>query len=61
MSDLVVAIGLVLAIEGTLYAVAPGHLKTMARALTETPEGILRIAGVAALAMGVTLVWIVRG
>lgn len=61
MSDFVVALGLVLAIEGTLYAAAPGSLKRMMQRAIETPETALRIGGVVALALGVALVWVVRG
>ncbi len=61
MSDLLVAIGLVLAIEGTLYAVAPQSLKAMMRAVLDLPDAHLRVAGVCALAVGVLVVWFVRG
>lgn len=61
MSDFLVAIGLVLAIEGTLYATAPGALKAMMRQAIDMPDQVLRIGGVAALAVGVLIVWLVRG
>ncbi len=61
MSELLVAIGLVLAIEGTLYAVAPQSLKAMMRAVLDLPDAHLRVAGVGALAVGVLVVWFVRG
>ncbi|MEJ8474723.1 DUF2065 domain-containing protein [Roseibium algae] len=61
MSDLVVALGLVLALEGTLYALAPGGMKSMMRSALEAPEQTLRMAGLFALALGVLLVWFVRG
>lgn len=61
MTDLAVALGLVLAIEGTLYAVAPNSAKTMMRMVSNLPEGRLRIAGATALAAGVAVVWLARG
>ncbi|MGH2341442.1 DUF2065 domain-containing protein [Segnochrobactraceae bacterium EtOH-i3] len=61
MSDLLVALGLVMAIEGTLYALAPGALKGMMRQALELPDQVLRIGGVAALAVGVLVVWLARG
>lgn len=61
MTDLAVAIGLVLAIEGTLYALAPGALKGMMRQALDMPDQVLRIGGVVALAAGVALVWLARG
>lgn len=61
MSDLVVAIGLVLVIEGVMWAVAPHTALAVLRAAGETPELVLRAAGAAAVAFGVVLVWMIRG
>ncbi len=61
MSDFLTAVGLVLAIEGAIYAAAPSALKRMMMVALETPDGTLRTAGVAALALGVGIVWLVRG
>lgn len=59
--DLLTALGLVLVIEGLLYALVPGHLKAMMRTLQDLPEDQLRMGGVAAMALGVAAVWAVRG
>ncbi len=61
MSDLWVALGLVLALEGTLYALAPGAMKQAIRQMLDLPDNILRGGGIAALAIGVCIVWLVRG
>jgi uncharacterized protein YjeT (DUF2065 family) len=61
MSDLVVAIGLVLAIEGLIFAAFPGAAKRMAAQALDSPEASLRIAGVVSAILGVLLVWLVRG
>ena len=61
MSDLVVAIGLVLVIEGLVYGAFPGLARRMAAQAVETPEQVLRAAGLTAIALGVGLVWLVRG
>ena len=61
MSDLLVAFGLVLVMEGLLWAAAPHlGLKLLATA-ANTPEQSLRIAGAAAVAAGFVIVWLVRG
>ena len=61
MKELAVAFGLVLVIEGVLWAVFP-HLATrFLQIAAETPEGNLRGAGAVAVALGVGLVWFVRG
>lgn len=61
MTDFIVALGLVLAIEGTLYAAFPGPLKRMMSQAIATPDQVLRLAGVAVLAVGVLVVWLARG
>ncbi|SDR36138.1 DUF2065 domain-containing protein [Pseudovibrio sp. Tun.PSC04-5.I4] len=60
MNDFVVALGLVLVVEGVVYALAPGHLKEFMRKAQDIPEQSLRIGGVAAIALGVLIVWLVR-
>lgn len=61
MTDFLTALGLVLALEGTLYALAPGGMKTMMRAALNMSDQSLRIAGLAGLALGVLMVWFIRG
>ncbi|CFX64107.1 protein of unknown function [Candidatus Filomicrobium marinum] len=45
MTDLAVAIGLVLVIEGLLWAVAPGVALSMLSRAAQTPEKSLRLGG----------------
>lgn len=61
MTDFVVAIGLVLVMEGVVYGAFPGLARRMAAQAVETPEQVLRVAGLAAIAAGVGIVWLVRG
>jgi uncharacterized protein YjeT (DUF2065 family) len=61
MSNLFVAFGLVLVIEGTLWALAPGLGRRMLQAAAETPESSLRLVGAAAVAVGVFVIWLVQG
>ena len=60
MTELVTAAGLVLVIEGLVYAFVPRHLKHMMAIMQHIPEETLRVGGVAALAAGVVIVWIGR-
>ena len=60
MIELATALGLVLVIEGLLYASAPGSLKQLMLQLQEIPDDALRVGGVAAIAIGVALVWLAR-
>ncbi|MEO9612366.1 MAG: DUF2065 family protein [Nitratireductor sp.] len=61
MGDLVAAIGLVLVIEGVIYGGFPGFARRLAAEMRETPEHVLRYGGLAAVAAGVAIVWMVRG
>ena len=61
MSDLIVALGLVLVIEGTLYAAFPGGLKRIMVLAQSMPDNPLRSGGLAAILVGVLMVWLVRG
>ena len=61
MSDFVVAIGLVFALEGILFAAFPGLVKRAMAHVGETPDGPLRLIGIASAVLGVVLVWLVRG
>lgn len=61
MRDFLVAIGLVLAIEGLIFAALPGTAKRLAASALEAPEGLLRITGIASAVLGVLIVWLVRG
>ena len=54
------ALGLVLVIEGLLYALVPGHLKSMMASVQTLSNDQLRIGGIAAMATGVVVVWLVR-
>ena len=61
MRDLIVALGLVLALEGMLYAAAPGAMKRMIESLLELPESRIRWVGLVTAIVGVGIVWFVRG
>ena len=61
MSDFVVAIGLVLALEGLIFAAFPRAAKRLAANTLESPDGMLRMAGVVSAILGVILIWLVRG
>ncbi len=61
MQDFFAAIGLVLVVEGLVYGGFPGLAKRLAAEVLSMPENTLRIVGLAALAIGVGIVWLVRG
>ncbi len=55
------ALGLVLIVEGLVYALAPGMIERMLEALREIPPETRRIVGLAAMATGLALVWLAKG
>lgn len=61
MSDLAVALGLVLVIEGLLWALAPDFARKMLSTVAASPDRDLMVAGWLAVALGAFVVWLVRG
>lgn len=61
MTDLLSAFGLMLVIEGLLYAAAPGRMRDMLRWAMELPDETLRKGGLVAAVAGLLLVWLIRG
>ncbi|MDQ0326696.1 uncharacterized protein YjeT (DUF2065 family) [Rhodopseudomonas julia] len=61
MSDLFTAFGLVLALEGALYALFPDFMKRVAEQAVASPSDMLRTVGLVSAGFGVALVWLARG
>jgi uncharacterized protein len=61
MNEFIVAIGLVLVIEGLLFAAFPRAAKRLAASAIESPETSLRVAGIGSAVLGIVLIWIMRG
>lgn len=61
MYDLIVALGLVLVIEGLMLAAVPGAVRRATEAIAQTSDVPLRIAGLAGAIIGLLIVWLVRG
>ena len=61
MKDLVVAFGLVLVFEGLVWALAPQTAARVLEAMGRLPIAHVKLAGTAAVAVGVGVVWLARG
>jgi uncharacterized protein YjeT (DUF2065 family) len=61
MSLALLAIGLVLAVEGLVLALAPRRIEDALRLLLTLSEDRRRMIGLGSLALGVLLVWLARG
>ncbi len=59
--EILSAVGLVLAIEGALYAAFPGFMRRALASMQAQPDQALRMGGLVALVTGFVLVWLVRG
>jgi uncharacterized protein YjeT (DUF2065 family) len=58
--DLVLAVALLLVIEGALYALFPDGMKRVLARMVLMPTGSLRSAGLVSAVAGVGIVWLVR-
>ena len=61
MTDLAVGFGLVLVLEGLLWAVAPQTARRMLETVSEIPVNQVKMAGLVSVASGVFVVWLARG
>jgi hypothetical protein len=61
MDDLLAALGLALVLEGLIWALAPRTAIRILLQAAEAPEINLRAVGLAVVACGVVLVWLIRG
>ena len=60
MSTILLAVGLVLVVEGLVFALAPSRLDEALELLRRLPPETRRLMGLGALAIGVLLVWLAR-
>ena len=58
MSIVLLAIGLVLAVEGLVFALAPRRMEDALRLILTLSEDRRRVIGLGALALGVGWVWL---
>ena len=60
MAWVLLAAGLVLAVEGLIFALLPGRLEDLVRVISEMPQENRRVAGLVALGLGVVLIGIAK-
>lgn len=61
MKELIVAIGLLLVIEGLVYTIFPDQMKSMMKKMQELPASNLRTGGLFFALIGFIIVWIIKG
>ena len=57
MKEFIIAIGLVLFIEGMLYALFPSKMKNMLKIVEKLPVSQLRISGLLFALIGFVIIW----
>ena len=57
MKELIIAIGLLLFIEGMLYALFPSKMKNMLKSIEKLPTNQLRIVGLVVAIIGFIIIW----
>ena len=57
MKEHIIAIGLLLFIEGMLYALFPAKMKNMLKIIEKLPVGQLRVSGLFFALIGFAIVW----
>ena len=60
MATILLAMGLVLCVEGLVFALAPSRLEDVLDMLRNMPVETRRLIGLGALAIGVVLVWLAK-
>ena len=61
MELILLGLGLVLVFEGLILALLPNRLEELVQMISELPLETRRTAGLAAVAIGVVLIWFVHG
>ena len=60
MRELIIAFGLFLFIEGSLYALFPSKMKNMLKIIEKLPVSQLRISGLLFALIGFVIVWYLK-
>mgnify|MGYP001402522265 FL=1 len=60
MNELIIAIGLLLILEGLLYAIFPSQMKNMLNQIKDFPISKLRSGGLVFAILGFIIVWFLK-
>jgi uncharacterized protein YjeT (DUF2065 family) len=60
VTDFIVGIGVLLFIEGLLFAAMPEWMRRAMQSAIQTPHTVLRFAGIGSAVLGLIVIWVVR-
>jgi len=60
VKELIIAVGLILFIEGLFLAIFPSRIKSMLELIKNTPENKLRSFGIFFLIIGFLIIWYIK-
>lgn len=58
--DFLVGLGMLLMLEGLLFAASPNWMRKAMQSALASPDNILRIVGLVSAVIGLLIVWLVR-
>ena len=58
--DLIVGLGMMLVLEGLLFAALPVWMRSAMKSVLASPDNILRAVGLTSAVIGLVLIWLVR-
>ena len=59
-ADFLIGVGILLVLEGLLFAGSPAWMRRAMKSALATPDNVLRIVGLASAVAGLVLIWLVR-
>jgi uncharacterized protein YjeT (DUF2065 family) len=58
--DFVVGLGMLLMLEGLLFAASPTWMRKAMQSTLASPDNLLRVVGLVSAALGLLLIWFIR-
>ena len=59
-ADFLIGVGVLLVIEGLMFAASPTWMRKAMKSALATPDNILRAVGIGSAVVGLLLIWAVR-
>lgn len=59
-ADFLIGVGILLVIEGLLFAASPTWMRRAMKSALATPDNVLRTVGIGSAVVGLILIWLIR-